>query len=97
MKYSETETYTILDCEQYLEFNAINSLKEIFAAVLILKKPVIIKASEISQIDTACLQLFLAFILALRKEYLSWQWENISSYMMNLIILVGMKQLFEIN
>jgi ABC-type transporter Mla MlaB component len=91
MRIEQTSSETIVHCGSQVDLFSVVDQKPIFLQVLQIKKPICLEASEISQIDTAGIQLFL--ILAASKANISWYWKNPVSQIINISELLGVDQL----
>jgi anti-anti-sigma regulatory factor len=94
MRIEETGNETIIHCGSEVGLSSVVDQKEILLQALQIKKPICLEASEISTIDTAGIQLFLNFILAVSKANLTCYWKNPASQIMELSELLGVDQVF---
>jgi ABC-type transporter Mla MlaB component len=93
MRIEQTSSETIVHCGSQVDLFSVVDQKPIFLQVLQIKKPICLEASEISQIDTAGIQLFINLILAASKANISWYWKNPVSQIINISELLGVDQL----
>jgi len=96
MECNTNGEYCILRCGSHLEFGAISSLKDVLQQSLASQKPIIFDAHEIVHIDTAALQLILAFTIAINRNQLTWEWDHPSPVLLKVANLLGMSNLLKL-
>lgn len=60
------------------------------------KLPVVLRANDITQIDTAGMQLLAAFLIHLQRENIEYTWEEVSPELSRAAKLLGMAEILKL-
>jgi two-component system chemotaxis sensor kinase CheA len=96
MKIEYTDQLTWIHCGEALLLETAALDKETFKKALEVKKNIVIEAKEISQLDTAGIQLILNFILAVEKEKIPFKWQEPSAILIEKAIILGVEHLMKL-
>lgn len=94
MKLLEQETETIIELEESLK---LSELKAVLQAAIEIKKSIIVRASDVTEINTAEIQLLLSFCLTAVKNKIECKWEGMSPAILNAWTILGMQKLYKLN
>jgi len=83
---------TMIVCEPNIDISDAEKLLEDLRATLDSASQVEIDASKVERIDTAALQLFLAFILASQQQGLEVVWSGVSEPMLAAANILGIAE-----
>ncbi len=92
MDYITINDHIVIHCGTSLGIHSITAQMETLNKALSIQKTLIIDAEELSEIDTAAMQLFLAFKNAAARQNIAIQWRNPSKTLMQVSALLGMQE-----
>jgi anti-anti-sigma regulatory factor len=96
MECLNENNYCIIKLGACLNIKSIRDQQEMLSNAFSLNKPIRICAREITQIDTASLQLLLIFTIFITQNNLSWKWQKPSTSLIKIADLLGMRELLKL-
>jgi anti-anti-sigma regulatory factor len=96
MNYQEENQNIIIHFGKYLNLTSIEIQKNVLKEVLATNKPIVFEAREVSQVDTAGLQLLLSFTIAAAENNISWEWIEPSYTLIQCSNLLGVRELLHL-
>lgn len=92
MKLLASDKGVTLIFEPTLTFQTIEEERASLKQALDSKQPVVLRASDITQVDMAGLQLLLAFITTLDQAKINYSWDEVSPELRHAATIMGLSE-----
>lgn len=86
----------IVNLNEHLVFESLQQQKNTLSQAMLNTAPLVLKADQVTQVDTASLQLLYAFIKAMNAKHQPWTWSSPSKELQQIAKLLGMSELLEL-
>lgn len=96
MDYQIEQGRVVVNCGSRLEIGSVDTQMTILKKVLSEEKPIVFRASNVTAIDTASLQIFLSFTLAASHKNIIWEWDKPTYSLLYVADLMGVRKLLRL-
>jgi len=91
----DSATTTAILCAESLDISSASRLHEVLSDALDSGHPININISEITRIDTSCIQLFFSFIKEAKNRHIDIDWSKDNEIFVETLRLIGLTSIID--